>query len=330
MNPPAATSAGGNAAPERRRPRQAPRQAPRPAPRPESPRRVSGPLRGRAATGPSQPLTRPAPLQGAGRPIWARGAAFARSLPDHRLLDRLIRGRVWIPLLGVMLAGIVAMQVEVLKLGASMGRSLELNSALSVRNASLRESVASLGDDQRIEQLAAGMGMVMPPPQAIGFLPLRPGADAARAAANIHQPDPGGFLSLASSNGAVVTATNLAAWNQSGTTSTSAAPSSTSSSAVTTSSSALSTASPPAAAATPAATAPAATALAAGPTSTSGASAPTGAAPTSTATPSAPAAPANGTASPQGAPQAPAPVPAPGPPTGAAAVAPATTGQTGG
>ncbi len=248
MTPPAATSARGKAAPERRRLRQAPRQAPRPA----SPRRVSGPLRGRAARASSQPLTRPAPRQRAGRPIGARVAAFARSLPDHRLLDRLIRGRVWIPLLGVMLAGIVAMQVEVLKLGASMGRSLELNTALSARNASLRESVASLGDDQRIEQLAAGMGMVMPPPQAIGFLPLRSGADAARAAAaNIHQPDSASFLSLASSNGAVVTPTNLAAWNQSGTTSTSTAASSTSSSAVPTSSSALPTASLAAAAATP-------------------------------------------------------------------------------
>jgi hypothetical protein len=183
------------------------------------------------------------------------------------LLDRLIRGRVWIPLLGVMLAGIVAMQVEVLKLGASMGRSLELNTALSARNASLRESVASLGDDQRIEQLAAGMGMVMPPPQSIGFLPLRPGADAARAAASIHQPDSGSFLSLASSNGAVVTPTNLAAWNQSGTTSTSTAAASTSSSSVPTSSTALPTASPPAAG-TPATTA-ATGAAAVAPTSTS-------------------------------------------------------------
>jgi hypothetical protein len=193
------------------------------------------------------------------------------------LLDRLIRGRVWIPLLGMMLAGIVAMQVEVLKLGASMGRSLELNSSLSARNASLRESVASLGDDQRIEQLAARMGMVMPPPQAIGFLPLRAGGDAARAAANIHQPDSGSFLSLASSNGAVVTATNLAAWNQSGTTSALPTSSSTLSSAVPTSSSPLPTASPSAAAAAPTAAAPTAAApTAAAPTSTSGASPPTG------------------------------------------------------
>ena len=118
------------------------------------------------------------------------------------MLDRLIRGRVWIPLLGVMLAGIVAMQVEVLKLGASMGRSLEANSTLSAQNATLQESVASLADDQRIEQLAASMGMVMPPPSAVGFLSPHGRGVEAKAAANIHQPNPGSFDYLTSGNGA--------------------------------------------------------------------------------------------------------------------------------
>ena len=132
------------------------------------------------------------------------------------MLDRLIRGRVWIPLLGVMLAGIVAMQVEVLKLGASMGRSLEANSTLSAQNATLQESVASLADDQRIEQLAASMGMVMPPPSAVGFLSPHGRGVEAKAAANIHQPNPGSFDYLTSGNGAVVTQSSLAAWDSSG------------------------------------------------------------------------------------------------------------------
>ena len=132
------------------------------------------------------------------------------------MLDRLIRGRVWIPLLGVMLAGIVAMQVEVLKLGASMGRSLEANSTLSAQNATLQESVASLADDQRIEQLAASMGMVMPPPSAVGFLSPHGRGVEAKSAANIHQPNPGSFDYLTSGNGAVVTQSSLAAWDSSG------------------------------------------------------------------------------------------------------------------
>ena len=68
---------------------------------------------------------------------------------------------MWIPLLGVLLAGIVAAQVEILKLGATMGRALEQTTTLTDRNEQLRGSVAALADDQRIEQLAANMGMVL-------------------------------------------------------------------------------------------------------------------------------------------------------------------------
>ena len=58
-----------------------------------------------------------------------------------------------------MLAGIVAMQVEVLKLGTSVGRWMQRASTLQTKNESLQASVASLADDQRIERLAAAMGM---------------------------------------------------------------------------------------------------------------------------------------------------------------------------
>ena len=49
---------------------------------------------------------------------------FIRTLPDHRLLDRLVRGRAWIPVLGVLLAGIVATQVEVLKRWVASGAAV--------------------------------------------------------------------------------------------------------------------------------------------------------------------------------------------------------------
>jgi hypothetical protein len=132
-----------------------------------------------------------------------------RTLPDHQLLDRIVRGRAWIPLLGVMLAGIVAMQVEVLKLGASIGRSIQRNTALSSRNELLRANVASLSDYARIERLAAGMGMVMPAPEQVGFLSARPGGDVRRAVANIHPPDATAFLSVPSANGGVVTGLSI-------------------------------------------------------------------------------------------------------------------------
>jgi hypothetical protein len=216
MTPAATTPAARKTSPQHRRARQ--------SGRPVAPRRVSGPVGGRTATAAgargaaaAAAATAPGialPRRSVHRPqVRLRLGAFIRSLPDHRLLDRLIRGRWWIPVLGVMLAGIVAMQVEVLKLGASMGRSLEQNSVLSSRNAALRQSVATLGDDQRIEQLAATMGMVMPPAQAVGFLAASPGGNAGRARANIHQPSASSFGALSPTNGEIVTATTLAAAN---------------------------------------------------------------------------------------------------------------------
>jgi hypothetical protein len=126
---------------------------------------------------------------------------FARSLPDHAVLDRVLRGRSWIPLLGVMLAGIVAMQVEVLKYGASMGRSIQRGTALASKNEQLRASVASLADQQRIESLATGMGMVMPAPTGVSFLAPQ-AANAERAIANIHVPNGTAFLAQLAQNNA--------------------------------------------------------------------------------------------------------------------------------
>jgi hypothetical protein len=145
--------------------------------------------------------------------LGARAVAFIRALPDHQLLDRVVRGRAWIPILGVLLAGIVAMQVEVLKLGAGIGASIERGTQLQSRNELLRSSVASLADDQRIERLAAGMGMVMPAPTEIHFLSFKPIGYVPRAASSIHQPQPTAFaaslpaLATATANGASTGAT---------------------------------------------------------------------------------------------------------------------------
>jgi cell division protein FtsL len=97
--------------------------------------------------------------------------------------------------LGLMLAGIVAMQVEVLKLGASEGRALQQSAALQSRNDILRASVAAASSEQRIESLAATRyGMVMPDPTSIVFLPSNEGANAIHASHNITAPNATAFL----------------------------------------------------------------------------------------------------------------------------------------
>lgn len=155
------------------------------------PRRVSGPVGGRGRVG----AARAAAMPRESVALSERALAVVRGLPDHSLIDRLVRGRAWIPVLGVLLAGIVAMQVEILKLGSSMGRSVERAAVLQTQNESLQANVAGLADDQRIERLAAGMGMTMPRPESLVFLQARPGAGLGKAVANIHTPDPTGFAS---------------------------------------------------------------------------------------------------------------------------------------
>lgn len=172
------------------------RSAPRRAAGPRPQRRVSGPLGGRL-----RPQVAPRESVALGE----RALALVRGLPDHSLIDRLVRGRAWIPVLGVLLAGIVAMQVEILKLGTNMGREMERSSALQTRNEALQASVATLADDQRIERLAVGMGMVMPRPDSFVFLSAKSG-DIGRAIADIRAPDPVGFTSQLAAEAAAAAA----------------------------------------------------------------------------------------------------------------------------
>jgi hypothetical protein len=175
---------------------------------PKAPRRVSGPQRARAmgaTAAPARPRQTPIPARpipsrprparrraarpASTGPLSARAPGFVRSLPDRALVDRLVRGRAWIPILGVMLAGIVAMQVELLKLNSTIGHGIDRSSTLQSQNEQLRASVAGLADDQRIEGLAAGMGMVMPSPDNVVFIAPQGGAGVQQAVGKMRAPD---------------------------------------------------------------------------------------------------------------------------------------------
>jgi cell division protein FtsL len=213
----------GESAPPKRSPQRASsarsaahRPALRRASAPRSPRRVSGPAGGvgtLAAMGGAGSIAVPSPTRRRPRrPAPARRTvrlprlprphvaapspaglaratgAFVVSLPESTLLDRVIRGRIWIPLLGVLLVGIVAMQVAILKLNAGVGAAIQQTTSLQSRNDALRESVTGLSNEQRIETIAARHGMVMAPPDSVKF--LHPGGSGYvhAAAANIHSP----------------------------------------------------------------------------------------------------------------------------------------------
>jgi hypothetical protein len=186
---------------------------------PAGPRRVSGP----------KPSVRSRPARPRSVSFPERAGGFIRSLPDHSLLDRLVRGRAWIPVLGVMLAGIVAMQVEVLKVNSSMGHSIALASSLQTRNELLRTSVSTLSNAHRIERLAERMGMVMAGPTSVDFLHGR--SSGARAAAAIHVPDASAFDSALQARALRAAAATAPAAVASTPTSTGTAPPTTSSTA---------------------------------------------------------------------------------------------------
>lgn len=146
------------------------------APAPRAPRRVSGPAR------PGRPLRRT-------NPRGARMADLAVRIGDARLLDRLVRGRAWIAIVAVGLLGIVFMQVSMLKLNAGVGRAVTAADTLERQNATLRGQIAALSSEERIQSVAAGLGMSMPGAGDVHYLDAR-AADARKAARSITEPAP--------------------------------------------------------------------------------------------------------------------------------------------
>jgi hypothetical protein len=113
--------------------------------------------------------------------IALRAADGLRSLSNSSLLDRLIRGRLWIGMLAFALIGIVAMQLLVLDLNTGVGRSLVREGLLQRENAQIgiEDSMASAGE--RVEPAAAAAGMTMAAPGTLHFVVASP-ADIERAA----------------------------------------------------------------------------------------------------------------------------------------------------
>jgi hypothetical protein len=114
---------------------------------------------------------------------------FAMRVPDARVLDRLIRGRLWIGLIAGALVMLVFMQVSLLKLNTGISADLVTSQNLERQNAELRASVSSLDSGQRIQDLAAARGMVMPDDGQLRFLTAGPTGDGERAARAITAPD---------------------------------------------------------------------------------------------------------------------------------------------
>jgi hypothetical protein len=265
MTPPATIAARHPARTTRRNPTQRP------------PRRISGPSRPkrdpRANATAATAVARP--------PFTMRLGARAMRVGDARLLDRLVRGRAWIALMAIGLIGIVFMQVSLLKLNAGISRAVTAADTFERQNSSLREDISKLDSGERIQAVAAKLGMVTPAAGNVHYLDGR-GADGERAAAAIKPPKP---VTPSVAPAATTTAPTAAPTAPAATT---AAPATTTQAPAATAAAAPATTSAASANTTPAQTAPTQ-------------AAPAQTAPTQTATPAAgPPAVAGGATAPQG------------------------------
>jgi hypothetical protein len=149
------------------------------------PRRVSGPVNPARPA----PAARPARRAEEGNGGLLLGALdLLRGISRHRLLDRLIRGRAWIALVAFALLGIVTLQLALLKLNTSVGRSLERSALLQRENAALSIENSELTAGGRVETTAARLGMSLIPAGTLKFLTARPLEDPYRASAALSAP----------------------------------------------------------------------------------------------------------------------------------------------
>src|SRR3954447_9376443 len=129
---------------------------------PVPPRRVSGPVRPRAVPAVALPSSRTG--------VFER----LRALPDSRGVDRLLRSRACIWLICLLLGGIVAMQVSLLRLNAGISRAVQTQDTLVRENADLESSIATLTSGDRVREAAANEQMIDPPAGETRYLRARP------------------------------------------------------------------------------------------------------------------------------------------------------------
>jgi hypothetical protein len=134
-----------------------------PARRPARARAVPAPARTPARAPARRPARRPATT---GRPklvvVAGRTATAVSQLPDSGLVVRMTRGRAWIAVLGILLVGIVGLNVATLSFAASAGKIDTQITALEKENSMLESREAERYSTARIRSEAGALGLAMP------------------------------------------------------------------------------------------------------------------------------------------------------------------------
>jgi cell division protein FtsL len=149
-------------------------------------RRRADELLGRRSPG----RPRAAPARKPGRRARAHPKSRAAARPrGARILDTLLTGRACIAVVGVLLAGIVFFNVDLLQMNRDITKMADRAGQLKRENARLRLDLARLASSERIQETAAGLGLVLPAPGEVRYLRSRPPIDAKNASKHISAPD---------------------------------------------------------------------------------------------------------------------------------------------
>jgi hypothetical protein len=147
--------------------------------RPKPKARAAAKPRARAAAPASHGIRGLTPATAVGRT-----AVAVVSLPDCGLMMSMTRSRLWIGVLGVLLGGIVALNVWGLSLTASGSSTAAKIDELQRQNSVLRGRTATRLTNGRVEAAAADLGLSVPAAGDVTYLKAKDG-DAARAASRI-------------------------------------------------------------------------------------------------------------------------------------------------
>lgn len=132
------------------------------------------------------PSSRPAPRRDRPRRDLrvVRTAAAISDAADSRLIVRLTRSQAWIGIVGVLLIGIVALNVYSLGMSSVVSSTAERALELERQNSLLRERIGKIRQNGQIERSAAKLGLGQPTSEELVRVSARKG-DAAAAAARL-------------------------------------------------------------------------------------------------------------------------------------------------
>jgi hypothetical protein len=119
-------------------------------------------------------------------PVHAVGGAAGAvgGIANSGVVVGMTRGRLWIGVLAALLGGIVALNVWGLSMSASTSGTATKIDELERGNTVLEAKIAKLTADDRVQAVAASLGLATPAPDGIRYLKARPG-DAEAAATRV-------------------------------------------------------------------------------------------------------------------------------------------------